>query len=163
MTPADLIAAGQTLYGPVWQSALARALRNSNGDPLSDRTVRLWIEGKRKISPWADEQILRLLVDRQVQRIEDVLASLSVKGAGTFLFATYASDDDLRLCTGEGWTTAFHSKMITGIVELLRERGVESRAIPISAAAYLKWLGSRPNTAAERSAFAALRAQVSTY
>jgi hypothetical protein len=163
VTPADLIAAGQSLYGPVWQSALARALRNSKGEPLSDRTVRLWIEGKRTISLWVDEQILGLLVDRQVQRIEDVLASLSVKGAGTFLFACYSSDDDLRLCTGEGWTAAFHLRMITGIVERLRARGIESRAITIGATAYLKWLGSRPNTAAERSAFAGLRAHVSTY
>jgi hypothetical protein len=163
MTPADLIAAGQTLYGPVWQSALARALRNSNGDPLSDRTVRLWIEDKRSISSWADEQILRLLVDQQVRRIQEVLASLECKGVGSFLFAVYESDDDLRRCTGEEWTAEFHSRMMAGIMERLRERGIESCVIPIKAAAYFKWLGSRPNTAAERSAFAGLRAQVSTY
>lgn len=157
MTPADLIAAGHTLYGPVWQSALARALRNADGDPLSDRMVRYWLEGKRPISVWAEKQMLGLLVEQQVRRIDEVLSSVALKDVGGFTFTIYESDDDLRRCTGDQWTAEFHSKMMGGVIERLRDRGIDSRAIPMSAPAYFKWLDDRPNTAAERSAFAGLQ------
>ncbi len=40
----ELIAVGERLYGARWQSALARALG------VSDRTVRRWLAGDRRIS-----------------------------------------------------------------------------------------------------------------
>ena len=43
MTPDELRQAGEGLYGPRWQSALARRLR------VDDRTVRRWLAGDREI------------------------------------------------------------------------------------------------------------------
>lgn len=50
-----LRAAGAVLYGPAWQSELARQLG------VADRTVRYWVAGERPIPAgvWAD--IARLL------------------------------------------------------------------------------------------------------
>ena len=50
-----LRAAGAVLYGPAWQSELARKLG------VADRTVRYWVAGERPIPAgvWAD--IARLL------------------------------------------------------------------------------------------------------
>lgn len=45
MTPAELRKIGEELFGPRWQSKLARAL------PVSTRTIRYWLSGKRKIRP----------------------------------------------------------------------------------------------------------------
>ena len=45
MTPALLREAGEALYGPLWQSELARALG------VADRTVRRWIAGERPVPP----------------------------------------------------------------------------------------------------------------
>jgi hypothetical protein len=154
MTPADLIAAGQTLYGAVWQSALARMLRNGNGDPLSDRTVRLWIEGKRTISPWADQQILDLLVDAQETRIAALIPTLSPHPAEITLTA-YDSPGDLRKITGDGWTADFHSRMVHALADRLRTLGLTVHVTVVKPAAYFKWLGKDENTGARRSEFAA--------
>jgi hypothetical protein len=54
MTPSDLRALGETLYGPRWQSQLARAL------PVNPRTVRYWLSGKRQIRPHVAERIRSL-------------------------------------------------------------------------------------------------------
>lgn len=43
MTPAELRSHGEKLYGPRWQTPLARAL------PVSPRTVRYWLSGERAI------------------------------------------------------------------------------------------------------------------
>ena len=43
MTPKQLKSAGEALYGPRWQSALARRLG------VDDRTVRRWLAGDREI------------------------------------------------------------------------------------------------------------------
>jgi hypothetical protein len=46
MTPHELRTIGEKLYGPCWQTPLARAL------PIkSTRTIRYWLSGKRKIRP----------------------------------------------------------------------------------------------------------------
>lgn len=155
MTPADLIAAGQTLYGPVWQSALARALRNSNGDPLSDRTVRLWIEGKRSISPWVDQQIIDLLVAEQETRIAAMLPTLSPEPQEITLTA-YHAPGDLRKITGDGWTADFHSRMIHALADSLRKIGLTVHITVIKPADYFKWLGKSTNSAQNRAEFAAI-------
>ena len=54
MTPAELRKIGEQLYGPRWQSKLARAL------PVSPRTVRYWLSGKRAIRPMVAERIRSL-------------------------------------------------------------------------------------------------------
>ncbi len=54
MIPTELRTIGEQLYGPRWQSKLARAL------PVSPRSVRYWLSGKRAIRPVIAERI-RLL------------------------------------------------------------------------------------------------------
>lgn len=51
MTPAELRSHGERLYGPRWQTSLARAL------PVNPRTVRAWLSGKRKMRPVIAERI----------------------------------------------------------------------------------------------------------
>lgn len=51
MTPAELRDIGERLYGPRWQTKLARAL------PMSPRTVRYWLSGKRRLRPVIAERI----------------------------------------------------------------------------------------------------------
>ena len=45
MKSAELRLIGESLYGPRWQSKLARAL------PVNPRTVRRWLAGEVKIRP----------------------------------------------------------------------------------------------------------------
>lgn len=49
MTPADLETRATALYGPDWQSPLARRIR------VDPRTVRRWKAGDREIPDWLDE------------------------------------------------------------------------------------------------------------
>ena len=50
--------AGEALYGPRWQSELARAL------DVSDRTVRRWVSGVDKVPPGVFVDLLRLTQER---------------------------------------------------------------------------------------------------
>lgn len=45
MTPSELRIIGEKLYGPRWQTQLAKVL------PVEARTVRRWLAGKRSIHP----------------------------------------------------------------------------------------------------------------
>lgn len=54
MTPSELRSIGERLYGPRWQSKLARAL------PVSPRSVRYWLSGKHQIRPVIAERIRAL-------------------------------------------------------------------------------------------------------
>jgi hypothetical protein len=45
MTPDELREIGEKLFGSTWQTPMARAL------PVSTRTIRYWLSGKRKIRP----------------------------------------------------------------------------------------------------------------
>ena len=49
MTPALLRAAGEALYGPLWQSELARALG------VADRTMRRWVAGTSPVPDLSDD------------------------------------------------------------------------------------------------------------
>ncbi len=51
MTPAELREIGEALYGPCWQTNLARAL------PVNVRSVRRWLTGERNIRPVIAERI----------------------------------------------------------------------------------------------------------
>lgn len=57
MTPIELRSHGERLYGSRWQTKLARAL------PVSPRTVRAWLSGKRKLRPVIAERIRQLNAD----------------------------------------------------------------------------------------------------
>jgi hypothetical protein len=51
MIPAELREIGEQLYGPRWQTKLARAL------PVNVRSVRRWLSGERNIRPVIAERI----------------------------------------------------------------------------------------------------------
>ena len=57
MTPDLLREAGEALYGPLWQSELARALG------VADRTVRRWIAGERPVPAGLGPTLRGLLTD----------------------------------------------------------------------------------------------------
>lgn len=54
MTPAILRQAGEALYGPHWQTALARALQ------VNDRTMRRWIAGDSPLPDGLNEELAAL-------------------------------------------------------------------------------------------------------
>jgi hypothetical protein len=54
MTPEELREIGERLYGPKWQVKMARAL------PVTPRTIRYWLDGKRTIRPIIAERIKSL-------------------------------------------------------------------------------------------------------
>lgn len=78
MTPALLREAGEVLYGPRWQSELARALG------VTDRTVRRWDAGEFSIPPEVVDQLRRLLMVQQ-QAAGRVLKKLNQKALGNAL------------------------------------------------------------------------------
>jgi DNA-binding transcriptional regulator YdaS (Cro superfamily) len=53
-----LVEAGEALYGPRWQSDLARDLG------VSDRTVRRWVAGTHDVPPGLYLDLLRLTQER---------------------------------------------------------------------------------------------------
>lgn len=65
--------AGEALYGPRWQSDLARAL------DVSDRTVRRWVAGG-DMPNGVYVDILRLVVERQAE-LDDLAEALKRAGA----------------------------------------------------------------------------------
>ena len=54
MTPDELRSTGESLFGPHWQTPLAKAL---DVDP---RSVRYWLSGKHKINKRTENVILGL-------------------------------------------------------------------------------------------------------
>jgi len=57
MTPAELARLGRALYGPRWQTALARAVG------VTSRTVRRWLAGDNTIEGPALVLLIRLRRD----------------------------------------------------------------------------------------------------
>lgn len=68
MTPDTLRAAGEALYGPRWQTDLARAL------DVADRTMRRWAVGAHPIPATLRDELVALLRARQ----ETVAAALAL-------------------------------------------------------------------------------------
>ena len=62
-----LVESGEALYGPLWQSALARDL------DVSDRTVRRWVAGTSPVPAGLYIDLLRLTQERTATL--DALAS----------------------------------------------------------------------------------------
>ncbi len=73
MTPAGLAAVGAALYGPLWQTELARQLG------VNDRTVRRWLAGASPV-PAGVVDDLRPLLAAAAQRLACAAAVLD--GAG---------------------------------------------------------------------------------
>lgn len=69
MTPTQLEQSGAVLYGPRWQTDLARALG------VADRTMRRWANGVNPIPAGLAAEILVLLDDR-TREIENVRTAL---------------------------------------------------------------------------------------
>lgn len=61
---ATLVAAGEALYGPRWQSDLARDLG------VSDRTMRRWVAGANATPPGLVDDLRRLVQERRVTLAE---------------------------------------------------------------------------------------------
>ena len=57
-TPRTIEAAGTLLYGAQWQREMARALG------VSDRLVRMWVKGERKMSDDHWRRIGQIMEDR---------------------------------------------------------------------------------------------------
>ena len=70
MTPTQLEQAGAVLFGPRWQTDLARALG------VSDRSMRRWANGANPLPDGLRAEILELLRAR-ITEIEKVKAALS--------------------------------------------------------------------------------------
>lgn len=63
MTPETLIAYGEALYGPHWQTELARVLK------VNERTMRRWKAGTSKIPESAAVEIAALAIARASQLV----------------------------------------------------------------------------------------------
>lgn len=70
MNPAHLAQAGAALYGPRWQTDLARAL------DVSDRTVRRWVAGSDPL-PAGVAADLRRLCEARRKALADVIEGLA--------------------------------------------------------------------------------------
>lgn len=57
---------GEALYGPRWQSELARELG------IDDRTMRRWVAGESRIPDGVNVDLLRLLTERAAD-IDDLI------------------------------------------------------------------------------------------
>ena len=151
MTPADLTAAGRALYGEFWQTALSRDLG------VSKMFVRRWHGGYREIPDAVEDDVLKLLAARQVERITDIIATNGSSANGCVL-AVYNSDDDLREVSGDEWSAQFHGRMIGRMIDALREESIDVRAVPIDARNYFRWLDRRQNSPSARAEYAAVHA-----
>ncbi len=78
MTPNEIIVAGQLLYGPHWQCALARNVG------VTDRSVRRWVKGKSKIKPATEEKI-KILMARHANFMRIILSNLESNKPEKFL------------------------------------------------------------------------------
>lgn len=58
MTPTDLRAAGEALYGPQWQSALAESLG------VNRRTIRRWLSGQFQVPDSIGADLRSIAKDR---------------------------------------------------------------------------------------------------
>lgn len=69
MGPKEFRKSGEVLFGPRWQTDIARALG------VNSRRVRQWIKGERPLPDTIDRDIIKLLENRKL-KIETVLNSI---------------------------------------------------------------------------------------
>lgn len=68
-----LVETGEALYGPQWQSALARDLG------VADRTVRRWVAGTTAIPAGVHVDLVRLAIERAA-RLDSLADRLRAAG-----------------------------------------------------------------------------------
>lgn len=67
MTPSDLRAAGEALFGQQWQSPLARDLG------VSDRSMRRWVAGTHPIPDRLQGEVAKL-IQKRIRTLEKLVA-----------------------------------------------------------------------------------------
>jgi hypothetical protein len=64
MTPDELRSISNSLFGPRWQTSLARFLKHDDGKHVNPRTVRRWAKGDLPV-PAAVALLLRAELERR--------------------------------------------------------------------------------------------------
>ena len=68
MTKDQLRTIGRALYGTHWQTQIANAITNLNGDALDVRRVQQWACGARPVPDWLLPE-LKILAQKRMQEI----------------------------------------------------------------------------------------------
>lgn len=68
MTKDELRTIGHALYGTHWQTQMANAITNLNGDALDVRRVQQWACGARPVPDWILPE-LKILAQKRMQEI----------------------------------------------------------------------------------------------
>lgn len=68
MTKDELRTIGHALYGTHWQTQMANAITNLNGDALDVRRVQQWACGARLVPDWILPE-LKVLAQKRMQDI----------------------------------------------------------------------------------------------
>ncbi len=64
MTKEELHTIGHALYGTHWQTQIANAIINLNGDALDVRRVQQWACGARPVPDWLLQELKKLAAKR---------------------------------------------------------------------------------------------------
>ena len=75
MTREQLTQIGRTLYGPTWQTELARNIVNLDGKELDHRRVRQWACGARPVPEWVLPK-LKELAEKRLYELEQLNVDL---------------------------------------------------------------------------------------
>ena len=78
MTREQLTQIGRTLYGPTWQTELARNIVNLDGKELDHRRVRQWACGARPVPDWLLPELKKLAAKKldELEKLNIVLDKL---------------------------------------------------------------------------------------
>lgn len=143
----NLKAVGQLLYGPEWQSPLARRMG------VNPRTMRYWAAGDRDMSDQVRAHLIQLAANALAERSIDMMLEQDYP-PDEIILTTYNSDEDLRKVTGEPWTADFQRDLMAELAKRLELAGHHKVSLTeIAAEPYLEWLDGRKNTAEMRAAY----------
>ncbi len=71
MTKEELHTIGRALYGTHWQTQIANAITNLNGDALDVRRVQQWACGARPVPNWLLPE-LKVFAQKRMQDILEI-------------------------------------------------------------------------------------------
>lgn len=80
ITPEQLRRVGEVLYGPEWQTPLARALGprcpdpRANADGLAPRVVRRWASGERPVPAWVPPALQEIAAEKRREWLQHAVA-----------------------------------------------------------------------------------------